>query len=73
MDGNRRKVHFSMGKRLKENVADICQRMGMILTTALAIFCRKVKQERRIPSEITADSNFFYSENVVCYLKKKPV
>lgn len=64
-------VNFRMDEQLKRNVEDICQRMGMNLTTALTIFCRKVEQERRIPFDITADQDPFYSESNVRYLKAK--
>ena len=57
-------VNFRMDEQLKKNVEEICQRMGMNLTTLLTICCRKVEQERRIPFEITADADPFYSENL---------
>lgn len=64
-------VNFRMDEQLKKNVEDICQRMGMNLTTMLTIFCKKVEQERRIPFDITADPDPFYSESNVRYLKGK--
>ena len=33
-------VNFRMDEQLKKNVEDICQRMGMNLTTLLTIYCR---------------------------------
>lgn len=65
-------VNFRMDEQLKKNVEEICQKMGMSLTTALTVFCRKVEQERKIPFEITAETTDpFYSENNMRYLKKK--
>ena len=64
-------VNFRMDEQLKKNVEDICQRMGMNLTTLLTICCRKIEQERRIPFDITADPDPFYSESNISYLKKK--
>lgn len=64
-------VNFRMDEQLKKNVEEICQRMGMTLTTALTICCKKIEQERRIPFEITADPDPFYAESNVRYLKKK--
>lgn len=64
-------VNFRMDAQLKENVEDICKRMGMTLTTALTIFCKKLEQERRIPFEITAEADPFYSESNIRYLKGK--
>ena len=57
-------VNFRMDEQLKKNVEDICQKMGMSLTTALTVFCRKVEQERRSPPEITAQAKDpYYSES----------
>ena len=64
-------VNFRMDAELKANVEDICQKMGMTLSTALTIFCKKMEQERRIPFEITADADPFYSESNIRYLEKK--
>ena len=65
-------VNFRMDEQLKKNVEEICQKMGMSLTTALTIFCRKVEQERRIPFEITAEATDpFYSENNIRYLERQ--
>lgn len=64
-------VNFRMDEQLKKNVDDICQRMGMNLTTLLTICCKKVEQERRIPFDITADPDPFYSESNVKELKRR--
>lgn len=64
-------VNFRMDEQLKRNVEDICQRMGMNLTTALTIFCRKVEQERRIPFDITADQDPFYCESNIRELARR--
>ena len=64
-------VNFRMDAQLKKNVEDICQRMGMNLTTALTIYCKKIEQERRIPFEITADPDPFYSESNIRELKRR--
>lgn len=64
-------VNFRMDEQLKKNVEEICQHMGMNLTTALTIFCKKVEQERRIPFEVTADPDPFYSERNVRCLKER--
>lgn len=64
-------VNFRIDETLKKNVEDICQRMGMNLTTLLTICCKKVEQERRIPFEITADPDPFYSESNMQELKRR--
>ncbi len=64
-------VNFRMDEQLKKNVEDICQRMGMNLTTLLTICGKKVEQERRIPFDITADPDPFYSESNIRELKRR--
>ncbi len=64
-------VNFRMDEQLKKNIDEICQRMGMNLTTMLTICCRKIEQERRIPFEITADADPFYSESNIKVLKRR--
>lgn len=64
-------VSFRMDESLKKNVEEICQKMGMNLATLLTICCRKVEQERRIPFDVTADLDPFYSESNIRYLKGK--
>ena len=64
-------VNFRRDAELKAKVEDICQKMGMTLSTALTIFCKKVEQERRIPFDITADADPFYSESNIRYLEQK--
>ena len=65
-------VNFRMDEQLKRNVEEICQKMGMSLTTALTVFCRKVEQERKIPFEVTAEAEDpFYSESNRPWLKEE--
>ena len=64
-------VNFRMDEQLKKNVEEICQRMGMNLTTMLTICCKKVEQERRIPFDITADPDPFFSESNIRELKRR--
>ena len=65
-------VNIRMDEQLKKNVEEICQKMGMSLTTALTIFCRKVEQERKIPFEVTAEaSDPFYDQSNIRYLEQQ--
>lgn len=64
-------VSFHMDAELKEAVEEICHKMGMNMATAITIFCTKVAQERRIPFEITAEPELFYSESNIRHLEKK--
>ena len=61
-------INFRMDEELKRSMEQICQDMGMSMTTAFTIFAKKVTRERRIPFEISADP--FYSESNMKYLEK---
>lgn len=49
---------------------ELCKQMGMSMTTAFTIFANKVCQKRRIPFEITAPADPFYSKSNIRYLEK---
>ena len=55
-------VNFRMDERLKQGMEQTCKEMGMSMTTAFTIFATKVNKERRIPFEVTADPDIFYSD-----------
>jgi DNA-damage-inducible protein J len=47
----------------KEEFSKICAGMGLTASAAINIFVTKVVQCRRIPFDITADADPFYSED----------
>ena len=55
-------INFRMDADLKKGMETACKEMGMSLTTAFTIFATKVSRERRIPFEVAADPDPFYSE-----------
>ena len=58
-------VNLRMDAELKSNMEQVCNEMGFGLTTAFTIFAKKVSRERRIPFEVTAEPDPFYSiENI---------
>lgn len=61
-------VNFRMDAELKKNMEQVCEDMGLSMTTAFTIFAKKVSREYRIPFEITADP--FYSESNMAYLRR---
>ena len=61
-------VNFRMDEDLKKSMEQVCQEMGLSMTTAFTIFARTVSRERRIPFEVTADP--FYSESNIRYIEK---
>ena len=46
----------------KEEFAKLCDKMGLSVSGAINIFITKVLQCRRIPFEISADSDPFYTD-----------
>ena len=46
----------------KEEFSKICDSMGLSVSGAINVFVNKVLQTRRIPFEIAADGDPFYSE-----------
>ena len=63
-------INFRMDEELKMGMERACRDMGMSMTTAFTIFATKVSKERRIPFEVTADPDPFYSEVNMIRLKK---
>lgn len=53
-------VNFRMDADLKKSMEQVCNDMGLSMTTAFTIFAKKVSREKRIPFEISADP--FYDE-----------
>ncbi len=60
-------INFRMDSELKKNMEQLCNELGMSMTTAFTIFAKKMTREHRIPFEVSADP--FYSEANINYLK----
>lgn len=63
-------VNFRMDTEAKKEVEEICANMGLTMTAAINVFLSKLRKERRIPFEITADADPFYSESNIKYLER---
>ncbi|MCM1136159.1 MAG: type II toxin-antitoxin system RelB/DinJ family antitoxin [Clostridium sp.] len=63
-------VNFRMDINMKKEVEEICASMGLTMTAAINVFLSKVRMERRIPFEITADPDPFYSESNMKHLER---
>ena len=48
---------------MKKQLDEMCEEMGMNLTTFFMIYAKKALRERKIPFEIAAPLDPFYSEN----------
>ena len=54
-------VSIRIDEDLKREYDNFCSDIGMSMTTAFCVFAKKAVRERRIPFEITADGDPFYS------------
>ena len=66
-------VNFRIDEKLKKDMENVCKEMGLSMTTAFTIFAAKVSKERRIPFDVAADPDPFYSETNMTRLKKAVV
>ena len=57
-----------MDEELKKSFEDVCQQLGLNMTTAITIFAKKMSREKRIPFEVSIDS--FYSTSNMEALKE---
>lgn len=55
---------------MKKELDEMCDEMGMNITTFFMIYAKKVLRDRKIPFEISAPIDPFYSENNVKQLRK---
>ncbi|MCI7739964.1 MAG: type II toxin-antitoxin system RelB/DinJ family antitoxin [Lachnospiraceae bacterium] len=63
-------VNIRMDADLKKQFEAFCSDVGMNMTTAFCVFAKKAVRERRIPFEITADNDPFYSSSNMKRLEK---
>ena len=61
-------VNFRMDVAMKAELEDLCQELGMNMTTAFTIFAKKMIRERRIPFDVSVDP--FYSKSNMEHLKR---
>lgn len=53
---------------VKKKAEQVCEEIGMSMSTAINIYLKKLGKERRIPFEVSADS--FYSESNMAHLRR---
>ncbi len=61
-------VNIRMDEELKKSMEQVCQELGMSMTTAFTIFAKKMSREKRIPFDVSVDP--FYSERNLEFLKQ---
>ena len=61
-------INIRMDEELKKSMEQICQELGMNMTTAFTIFAKKMSREKRIPFEVSIDP--FYSDSNMAHLHR---
>ena len=62
-------VNFRLDAEVKKQMEEVCEEMGLSMTTAFTIFAKKVIRERSIPFEVEARDPF-YSQSNLAFLRK---
>jgi len=63
-------VNIRMDENLKKQFDAFCSEIGMNMTTAFCVFAKTAVRQNRIPFEISAESDPFYSEVNQARLRK---
>ncbi len=64
-------VSLRFDDKMKKELDELCEEMGMNLTTFFTIYAKKALRERRIPFEISVPKKDpFYSESNMRQIKK---
>ena len=61
-------VTVRMDPELKRSMEQVCQELGLSMSTAFTIFAKKMAREHRIPFEVSADP--FYSPANLAHLRR---
>lgn len=63
-------VSLRLDDEMKKQLDEMCDEMGMNITTFFMIYAKKALRDRRIPFEITAPLDPFYSDSNMEQLKR---
>ena len=55
-------VSLRMDDKMKKELDDMCEAMGMNITTFFMIYAKRALRDRKIPFEIVAPKELFYSK-----------
>ncbi len=59
-----------MDSDIKKQLDDFCAQVGMNTTVAFNMFARAVLREKRLPFDVTTESDPFYSESNLAHLRR---
>lgn len=63
-------VSIRLDDDMKKELDEMCDEMGMNLTTFFMIYAKKALRDRKIPFEIVAPKDLFYSDSNMTQLRK---
>ena len=63
-------ISLRLDDDMKKELDIMCEEMGMNLTTFFMIYAKKALRDRKIPFEITAPADPFYSESNIAQIRK---
>lgn len=63
-------VSLRFDDEMKKQLDEMCDEMGMNLTTFFMIYAKKALRERRIPFDVATPLDPFYSDSNIKQLKK---
>ena len=61
-------INFRIDEKTKKQLEEICNELGITMSTAFNIFAKKVIREKRIPFDVSIDP--FYSESNIKAIKE---
>ena len=59
-----------MDSEVKKQLDEFCAQVGMNTTVALNMFARAVLREKRLPFDVTTESDPFYSASNLAHLRR---
>ncbi len=62
-------VSVRMDNNLKKDFNNVCNDLGLSMTTAITMLAKKMTREKRLPFEVSVDP--FYSEQNMAELKRR--
>ena len=63
-------VSLRMDKKMKKELDIMCDEMGMNITTFFMIYAKRALRDRKIPFEIEASKDPFYSEENMRHIRE---
>ena len=63
-------VSLRFDDEMKKQLDEMCDEMGMNITTFFMIYAKKALRDRKIPFDITAPQDVFYSESNMAQILK---